>query len=378
MDTNTTDVIPCAVDVRFHDPRVNILPFTITTNNGENYDLNQSVTSALDRGKDTCPSEAIKKDMDDKSKVTPIHWVPHINDPVSHVEVNNPAKIPVNKQVGLGVDLRKYLSEAYDQQEMGSCTAHAVAGAFEFAVRKGGIPDFSPSRLYIWYYARLNNKYSGDPNGDIKYDVGISVREALMVLSSGVCSESHWSYECSISDAKTRKFPPGAKAATEPDKYARRNARQYTATYKEIGSKNLHDKLIQCLDSGFPFIFSTNLYDQFDKYFNEKKGYVIESPKGIKITSEEDGHSLLAVGYVPGDTPKSELFIIRNSWGTDWGDRGHFYMPYSYMSLSCWNFWTVRVRTAPKRRHNDEEDNAENPSKHQRLITSGLDNLKIT
>ncbi|KAI1483372.1 cysteine proteinase [Daldinia eschscholtzii] len=408
-DTNTTNAVPCTLDVRFHDPRVNILPSTITNHNGENYGLNQSVTSELDRGKDTCSPEPIqqsavesstqhckeskgnlleiikekevyqnKKDVDDKSKVSPIHLVPHINDPVLHVGVNSPTKAPVNKQASLGIDLRKYLSEAYNQLRMSSCVAHAVAGAFEFAVRKGGIPDFSPSRLYIWYYARLNDKSSGDPNGGIKYNVGVYVRKALMVLSSGVCSENHWSYEYSTSDPKTRKFAPGAKAAAEPDKYARRNARQYTATYIEIGSKNLHDNLIQCLDSGFPFIFSMNTYGRFGEGFNEKNGYTIKSPKPTKIEPEENYHALLAVGYIPGDTPQSGLFIIRNSWGTGWGDRGHFYMPYSYMSQSCWNFWTVRVRTAPKRRHNDGEDNAQNPSKHQRLITSGLDNLKIT
>ena len=40
------------------------------------------------------------------------------------------------------------------------------------------------------------------------------------------------------------------------------------------------------------------------------------------------GHAVVAVGY---DDSK-ECFIVRNSWGTNWGDAGYFYMPYAYLT----------------------------------------------
>jgi C1A family cysteine protease len=53
------------------------------------------------------------------------------------------------------------------------------------------------------------------------------------------------------------------------------------------------------------------------------------------------GHAVLAVGY---DDAKRR-FIVRNSWGSKWGARGYFTMPYDYFTnhhLSQ-DFWTIRL-----------------------------------
>ena len=42
------------------------------------------------------------------------------------------------------------------------------------------------------------------------------------------------------------------------------------------------------------------------------------------------GHAVVCVGY----DDKSQRFICRNSWGTSWGDKGYFYMPYNYLTNS--------------------------------------------
>jgi C1A family cysteine protease len=53
------------------------------------------------------------------------------------------------------------------------------------------------------------------------------------------------------------------------------------------------------------------------------------------------GHAVMAVGY---DDEKKH-FIIQNSWGTEWGDKGFFYMPYDYAANSdlAADFWTIRI-----------------------------------
>ena len=53
------------------------------------------------------------------------------------------------------------------------------------------------------------------------------------------------------------------------------------------------------------------------------------------------GHAVCAVGY---DITR-RWFICRNSWGTDWGMRGYFTIPFAYLTDTdlCADFWTIRV-----------------------------------
>ena len=57
--------------------------------------------------------------------------------------------------------------------------------------------------------------------------------------------------------------------------------------------------------------------------------------------SMEGGHAILGVGY---DDSKKAL-IVRNSWGTEWGLQGYFYLPYDYITISdlASDFWTIRL-----------------------------------
>jgi C1A family cysteine protease len=66
----------------------------------------------------------------------------------------------------------------------------------------------------------------------------------------------------------------------------------------------------------------------------------------MPLDSEEclGSHSVLIVGYI--DTPKTlkttkGCLIVRNSWGTEWGDKGYFYMPYEYLVKHTFDYWVM-------------------------------------
>jgi hypothetical protein len=54
-------------------------------------------------------------------------------------------------------------------------------------------------------------------------------------------------------------------------------------------------------------------------------------------------HALLLVGY---DVAR-RVFVVKNSWGSDWGDRGYVYMPFEYVLNRDWTQpgWAIRLTT---------------------------------
>ena len=64
-------------------------------------------------------------------------------------------------------DLRPSMPPVYDQGQLGSCTGNAIAGAMEYERDRQGLPDFVPSRLFIYYNERaLEGTVSSDAGAD--------------------------------------------------------------------------------------------------------------------------------------------------------------------------------------------------------------------
>ena len=93
----------------------------------------------------------------------------------------------------------------------------------------------------------------------------------------------------------------------------------------------------KCLAEGFPFVFGFTVYDGFESASVAKSGKLNLPKPGEKVLG---GHAVCAVGY----DDKAKRVIVRNSWGTDWGMKGFFTMPYDYVSNSSLadDFWTLR------------------------------------
>lgn len=228
------------------------------------------------------------------------------------------------------IDLRPQCSPIVNQGKIGSCTGNALAGNLEFLelqqmktktttddTQVFCLDSFTPfSRLFIYYNERLIE-------GKVDQDSGATIRDGIKSLVKwGSCSEKTWKY------TQTNVF-------TKPTLKAYKEAKPHNITsYLRIESTN---EMKQCLASGFPFVFGFAVYESFESPQVARTG-VMPMPS---ITERMlGGHAVMAVGY--DDTEK--YFIIRNSWGPEWGDKGYFKMPYDYISNSnlTADFWTVR------------------------------------
>ncbi|NVN89272.1 MAG: C1 family peptidase [Desulfuromonadales bacterium] len=240
-------------------------------------------------------------------------WLPDIPDNRDHlygVVRKIPAKLPAK------IDLRKGCSPVEDQKELGSCTANALAGALEFLMNKDKAPYVDISRLFIYYNERVMEN-------SIRTDSGAMIRDGIKTLvKQGACSEKSWPYDIT-------------RFASKPPKPCYTEALEHQIlSYARI---NTLDEMRACLAEGYPFVFGFSVYEGFESQQVAKTG-VLDLPKqGEKMVG---GHAVLGVGY----DDAAKRFMVRNSWGTDWGKKGYFTMPYEYVAdrnLSD-DFWTIR------------------------------------
>lgn len=211
------------------------------------------------------------------------------------------------------VDLRAGCPPVYNQGNLGSCTANAVAGHLDFNRKKQGEEFMTPSRLFIYYNERADD-------GDVESDGGSSIRESVKtVTKKGACPETEWPYI--VDDFDLEPLPHCYEDAVkfEALKYVR-------LPQSEIAFKS-------CLAQGFPFVVGISVYESF----MDKKP-VKTLPK--RSESIMGGHAVMIVGYT-----KEGHWIMRNSWGEEWGDKGYCYLPKEYLlnpGLSD-DSWSIRL-----------------------------------
>jgi C1A family cysteine protease len=261
--------------------------------------------------------------MPEQKKVTPLKksetkksgygWVPDLPDhrDIMYSTVRKiPAKLPQ------AVDLRPMCPPVADQGQLGSCTGNALAGALEFLEMKDNVPYIDLSRLFIYYDERAFEH-------TVASDSGAQIRDGIKTLAKqGVCSETCWPYD--ISKFTVKPASPCYKEA----------AAHKITSYQRIQTV---DEMRTCLADGYPFVFGFSVYESFESQEVAQTG-VVQMPQPSE--QQVGGHAVVGVGY----DDSQNRFIVRNSWGENWGMKGYFTIPYDYLAnrnLSD-DFWMIQ------------------------------------
>ena len=221
------------------------------------------------------------------------------------------------KKLPASVDLRPLCSPVEDQGQLGSCTANALVGNLEFLEKKADKAVTDLSRLFVYYNERAME-------GTVSEDSGAVIRDGIKTLAKqGVCTEKRWPYV--ISKFAVKPTPACFKEASK----------EVVVSYHRILTLQ---QMRQCLAEGYPFVFGFTVYESFESDAVAKTGLLNMPASGEKVMG---GHAVMAAGY----DDATKRFLIRNSWGSDWGMEGYFTMPYEYCdnrNLSD-DFWTIRA-----------------------------------
>ena len=243
-------------------------------------------------------------------------WIPDLPD---QRDYQYAAPLEIIGALPASVDLTSACPPVYDQGQLGSCTANAIAGAIEFdQIKQNLSPIFVPSRLFIYYNERAME-------GTVNSDSGAQIRDGVKsVGNQGACPEDMWPYN--IADFQVQPTDACYQAAL-----------QHKAILYQRVTRNLA-QMKGCLASGYPFIFGFTVYESFESAEVAQTGHAPLPQQREKVLG---GHAVCAVGY----DDANQWFIARNSWGTGWGMKGYFTLPYAYLtsrSLAS-DFWTIRV-----------------------------------
>ena len=241
------------------------------------------------------------------------HDTPDSRDKVMLTHKVSPEIVPLIK------DMRPTFPGIYDQGDVGSCTGNSIAGALDF-IHKQDHPDsdfFYPSRLFIYYNER-------DMEGDVQIDGGASIRDGIKSVNSiGACKETTWPYI-------------EASFAVKPSDAAYTEAKNYQAIQYEQVPRTL-EFMKSTLAANIPIVTGISIYESFESQEVAATG-IVPMPN-LELEQSLGGHAVCVVGY----DSNRKVFIVRNSWGVNWGDKGYFYLPFDYILNPnlCWDSWAI-------------------------------------
>jgi len=143
------------------------------------------------------------------------------------------------------------------------------------------------------------------------------------INKQGICDEKYFPYIIS-----TYKNKPTEEAVKD-------GLYHKSIRYSRV-NRNLPD-LKNALSKGHPIVFGFLIFQNFQSSeWISKTPAIMPMPNGQNL----GGHAVLAVGY----DDDIECFIIRNSWGSRWANKGYFMIPYKFITSHwCMDFWITEL-----------------------------------
>lgn len=261
------------------------------------------------------------RDLPDLRDFTPEHEAvkPHLDQTRA---LKAPAALPAS------VDLRQWCTAIENQGALGSCTANAGVGMYEYFIKRRYGTEFNLSRLFLYKVTRDLLHWTGDTGAYLRTTMG-----AMAMF--GVPPEEYWLYNTARFDVE-----PTAFCYAFADDF--RALAYYRLDAGTVARDVLLARIKAFLASGLPSMFGFTVYNSIAQAATTGK-----IPYPAPADRVAGGHAIVAVGYddamkiknTNNNAETTGALLIRNSWGAGWGAAGYGWLPYEYVLRSLAVDW---------------------------------------
>ncbi|MFA6328488.1 MAG: C1 family peptidase [Candidatus Micrarchaeia archaeon] len=259
-------------------------------------------------------------------------WLPDLPDardytkdtPAVQKLLKSPSSVPKT------VDLRAFCPPICNQGQIGSCTANAAAALLEYNLRRAQGKDTPTSRMFIYKCTRDLMMAKGDSGAYIRTTMG-----SLALF--GAPPEKYWGYDEDI-DRAPPAFCYSFAQNYQAISYFRLDEKSVGIPVKDKSA--ILTEIKSTLAQELPVMFGFQVYESIR---DANDGKIPYPARGEKVIG---GHAVLCVGYDDNLAigASTGAFLIRNSWGEAWGEKGYGWLPYDYLLAGLAQDWWALVK----------------------------------
>lgn len=226
----------------------------------------------------------------------------------------------------LGTDFREKLTPVRNQRSIGSCSVFSILAILEMYYNK------QLSSMFVYFKSRTLPKHVGGKGVSPENTLGVNARCVLKTLQhSGCCDELDWEYKKDLISVYPSDLACDVACKNKINKFYR------VDILSENPNKTLH-KIKTILKEEIPISCAFNIPVSI-KSENTSKSGMIDYAWLTKYS-----HAVTLVGFDDNYRRNGQegCLIFKNSWGTEWGDNGYGYLPYSFvLNKKCYDMWII-------------------------------------